>query len=39
MITPEKGLQTRVVSKRNEINFVDEVQMHCIAPIDLRDRA
>jgi hypothetical protein len=39
MVTPEKGLQTRVVSKRNEINFVDDRQLHCAAPIDLRDRA
>jgi hypothetical protein len=39
MVTPEKGLQTRVVSKRNEIIFVDDRQLHCAAPIDLRDRA
>jgi hypothetical protein len=39
MITPEKGPQTRVVSKRNEINFVDEGQLRCFAPVDLRDRA
>jgi hypothetical protein len=39
MVTSEKGLQTRVVSMRNEINFVDDVQLRCVAPVDLRDRA
>jgi hypothetical protein len=39
MVTPEKVLQTRVESKQNEINFVDDGQLHCAAPIDLRDRA
>jgi hypothetical protein len=39
MVTPEEGLQTRLVSKRDEINVVDDGQRHCSAPIVLRDRA
>jgi hypothetical protein len=39
MATPEKGLQTHVVSKRNKINFVDDRQFHGVVPIELRDRA
>jgi hypothetical protein len=39
MVTSEKGLQTRVVSMRNEINFVDDVQLQWAALVNSRGRA